>query len=317
MSEVIGDYNYSESRYGEHQSPFLSNSNVQWAWDSTSLGYLKECPRKYFLTMIEGWRKKDESVHLIFGSHFHKALERFDLFKAQGADDEEAIDASINLLLQETFGWVSNHPNKNRDTLLRSVIWYWEQYPKDIAKTVLLGNGKPAVELSFRFDTGIPCTSDVDYMLSGHMDRLVDFDGTRYVMDRKTTGGSLSSYYFNQYNPDNQMTLYSLASKIVYDMPVAGVIIDAAQIAVGFTSFARGITTRSEGQLNEWMQDLDIWFTTAAYYAEKNLWPMNEKSCNNYGGCAFKDICNKDPVVREKFLETDFERRYWNPLEVR
>ena len=38
-------------------------------------------------------------------------------------------------------------------------------------------------------------------------------------------------------------------------------------------------------------------------------------SCgNNYGGCVFKGICNKDPVVREKFLETDFEKRVWDPM---
>lgn len=304
-------------RYGDFQSPFIAGSCVQYAWDSTSLGYLKECPRKYFLTMIEGWRSKSDSVHLTFGLFFHRGLELFDKFKAQGATPEEAADLAFQAILEETVSFKSELPNKNRETLLRSIVWYWEHYKDDPAKTLILADGTPAVELSFQMETGLPCTPEINYVLTGHMDRLVDFGGTRYVMDRKTSGTTLSNYYFNQFNPDNQMTLYTLASRIVYDMPVAGVMIDAAQIAVGFTAFSRGITMRSAGQLEEWLVDLDVWFTTAAYYAERGHWPMNEKSCNNYGGCVFKGVCNQDPSVRIKFLETDFERRFWNPLEKR
>ena len=69
--------------------------------------------------------------------------------------------------------------------------------------------------------------------------------------------------------------------------------------------------------LDEWLADFGAWMVTAQTYAASGHWPMNEKSCNNYGGCVFKGICNKDPAVREAFLWTDFEKKYWNPLEVR
>lgn len=312
----MSDFNFQPD-YGQHPSPFLEGSCVQYAWDSTSLGYLKECPRKYYLTMLEGWRSKADSVHFTFGIHFHRGLELYDKAKAAGATEDEAQEAAFKIIFEETAGWNPDHPQKTRDTLLRSLVWYWETYRDDQAKTILLADGSPAVELSFRLETEIPCTPDRNYILSGHMDRIVDFGGLRYIMDRKTTGGSLSSYYFNQYNPDNQITLYTLAGRAVYDIPVQGVMIDAAQIMVGFTTFARGITMRSNGQLEEWLTDLDTWFTTAAYYAERRHWPMNEKSCNNYGGCVFKGICNQDPAVRESFLKTDFEKKYWNPLEPR
>ena len=298
-------------------SPFLPDSSIQYAWDSTSLGALKKCPRYYKYTIIDGWRKKDESAHLTFGIHYHKAIERYDLFVASGADHEEAIDLVIKGVLEDTWGWNSSHNLKNRETLVRSIIWYFEVYKNDPAKTVILADGKPAVELSFRFDTEVLAAGNQNYLLSGHMDRIVEFGGVHYVMDHKTSGSTLSGYYFNQYNPDNQMSLYTLASRVVYDQPVSGVIIDAAQIAVGFTAFSRGITMRSNGQLDEWFTDAITWFHQAATYAALNSWPMNEMSCNNYGGCAFKDICNKDPVVREAFLKTDFEIRKWNPLEVR
>jgi hypothetical protein len=46
------------------QSPFLPGTKIQFAIDSTSLGYLKTCPRLYEYIMIEGWSPKDDSVHL-------------------------------------------------------------------------------------------------------------------------------------------------------------------------------------------------------------------------------------------------------------
>ena len=298
-------------------SPFIPGTKIQFAWDSTSLGLLKECPRKYQLTIIDGWRSKGNSVHLDFGLLFHKALENFDIFKSQGSSPEEALFKTIKTLLEDSSTFSPDHKAKTRENLLRSVIWYLETYKDDPSKTLILANGKPAVELSFRFDSEIPCTETQNYILSGHMDRLIEFGDQRFVMDRKTTGSTLGGYYFDQYNPDNQMTLYTLASRIVYDMPVAGVMIDAAQVAIGFTAFSRGITMRSNNQLNEWMGDFTVWMNVAKHYAEIEHWPMNEKSCNNYGGCVFKKICNKDPIVRLKFLETDFEIRHWNPLEVR
>lgn len=293
-------------------SPFFEGSKLQFAWDSTSLGALKKCPRYYELSILEGWRAKSESVHLTFGIHFHKALELYDKHRFNGMDYDDAVDAVLEYLLKETYGWKPDHNFKTRENLIRSVIWYFEEYKNDVAKTVMLEDGSPAVELSFKFESGIG-----NYVLCGHMDRLVTFSEDMFVMDRKTSGTTMGAYFFNQFNPDNQMTLYTLAGKVVYNAPISGVMIDGAQIAVGFTAFSRGITMRSEGQLAEWIGDFSHWMAVAELYVQKGHWPMNEASCGNYGGCTFRGICGKDPKVRELFLKTDFERRFWNPLEIR
>lgn len=329
------------SIYGDHPSPFIPGTSLQYAWDSTSLGELKTCPRKYQLSIVEGWRSKSSSVHLVFGGHFAKALERFHIFRAKLSYDD-ALDATINLVLQDTWvpertlpsgevieahPWESDNTKKNRETLIRSIIWYLEEYKDDPAQTVILADGKPAVELSFQFDSGLLVDEGFQsldwsekprtYILSGHLDRLVTFGGDIFVQDQKTTSSTIGPYFFDQFSPHNQMTLYTIAGKIVYDMPISGVMIDAVQIAVGFTSFGRGLTMRSTAQLEEFLASAEVWFRTAEQYAKLGHWPMNEASCNNYGKCVFHDICNKDPRVREKFLETDFEKRYWNPLEPR
>lgn len=307
-------------------SPFVPGTHLQYAWDSTSLGYLKECPRKYYYTIVEGWRGKGSSVHLEFGGLYHKALEVYDAFRAEGRSHDEALELVTTNALEQSWPWPFDHATKTRFNLIRSIVWYLDQFEADPARTVQLADGKPAVELSFRFEldrypewddgTG-PQDTGQPYILCGHLDRLVDYSGGYYVMDRKTTGSTLGGYYFDGYNPDNQMSLYSIAGRLVYNTPVRGVIIDAAQVAVGFTRFDRGFSHRTEAQQEEWLKDLGYWLDQAERYAGDNYWPMNDKSCHNYGGCPFRKVCSKDPAVRQTFLESDFEKRPWNPLEVR
>lgn len=307
--------------------PFLPGTKIQFAWDSTSLGWLKECPRKYQYHMVEGWRSKGESVHLRFGQLYHSALELYDRLRAEGVDHDQALRTVVYATMKETWEpaegdtpehpWDSGHNLKTRETLVRSIIWYLDHFIDDPAKTVILTNGKPAVELSFKMELDWGPGRSQPYILCGHLDRVVEFSGGTYVMDRKTSTSTIGSYYFDQFEPDNQMSLYTLAAKVIYQTPVKGVIIDAAQVAVGFTRFSRGFTYRTDHQIEEWLKDVKFWFRQAEGYAIEGYWPMNDKSCHKYGGCPFRKVCSKDPSVRDKFLATDFTRHPWNPLEPR
>lgn len=281
---------------------------LQTAWSSSSLGDLKKCPRYYYLRKIEGWSPKDESVHLKFGGFYASALELFHVERANGLSYEDATRAVVRYLFEQTHGWTSDFPKKTPYTLFRSVLWYLDAYRDDPAETVILDSGKPAVELTFQFESGFHTPAGEPYVLWGKLDRLVSFLGDHYIMDQKTTGGALGSFYFRQFSPDNQMSLYSVASKIAYNFPVKGVIIDAAQINVGFTVFDRGITTRTDAMLDEWLGGFQDWTKMAETYALRGSWPMNEASCGNYGGCAFRGVCDKDPSVRDYFLSTSFEK---------
>jgi hypothetical protein len=303
-------------------SIFLPGTKVQYAYDSTTLGWLKECPRKYYYATIVGWRPKGEAVNLRFGSLYHGALELYDRRVANGASPEDAILDAIHYCLRETWDngapWVSDHNSKTRENLIRSVVWYLDQFgASDPAKTIILSNGKPAVELSFKLNLNWGPQPDMPYLLCGHLDRLVEYSSGTYAADRKTTGTTITPSYFEQYDPDNQMSLYTLAAKVIYNTPIKGVIIDAAQIAVGFTRFARGFTYRTEAQVEEWLVDLRFWFQQQAYFAEKDYWPMNDRSCHKYGGCPFRKVCSKSPEQRDIWLKSDYEIVPWNPLRPR
>lgn len=259
----------------------------------------------------------------------------WDYDKCHACEDGRARDTGYICLTCKGSGkmnghsWASDHPAKNRETLIRSVIWYLDHFKDDPAATLILANGKPAVELSFRMEldwgpkaattykNGYAVDLGQPYILSGHLDRVVEFGGQKYVMDRKTTGSSPTPHYFDGFAPDNQMSIYTLAARVQFSTPVAGVIIDAAQIAVGFTRFQRGFTYRTETQLEEFLTDAHYWFAQAEGFAQAGYWPMNDRACGMYGGCTFRKVCSKSPEVRERFLESDFERKPWNPLQNR
>jgi hypothetical protein len=314
--------------YAGWPSPF-DDDGVQYAWDSTSLGLLKTCARKYQLSMVLNWQPKKKSYHLIFGILYHSAIENFLKYKAsfvsaQDGDDphEEAVRFAIRQCMIDSFGYEPGLKKgipdnaKTRVNLIRTLVWYFEHYRSHPASTVILSNGRPAVELSFRFEIGH------DLMLAGHLDHIVRFGDGNYVEDHKTTAstvtGASAKHFFQGFNPDNQMTLYSTAAMIAFNTPVKGVIIDAAQIAVGFSAFGRDMTHRSEAQIKEFLFGVVEYRRLAEHFTRQGFWPMNETACGNYGGCAFREICSKSPQVRERFLRTEFTQdKPWNPLEPR
>lgn len=291
-------------------------------WDAHSMSQLKRCPRLYHYTIMRGLQTKRMAATLKFGLVFHEAQEVFYKELAAGSTETEAFRAIFRLVIsrvrEEPEIFADSDKVRTPATLLRAVIWHLDEYGvNDPAQTVILANGKPAVELSFKFPIDLDSPDGGAYMLCGHLDRLVTIGADTFVEDYKTTKSALGSYFFNQWTPENQMSQYSYAGRVCYDTPTSGVIITGVKLGVTFSRTVRGFAHRSEGQLEEWMNDLKYWIKMAEQYANSNYWPMNDKNCSMYGGCAFQEICSKDPVVRESFISTRFITRIWDPTQSR
>lgn len=306
----------------DHTEPKAFRDGMQYAWDSTSIKLAEECLRKYEYKMIQGWTPHEFSPHLRFGSVYATALEHFYKHRAEGMSHDEATCEVVAEAMIATWDysedgtgggpWVSSHNLKTRENLIRTIVWYLEQFRADAAEVVILADGKPAVEHSFALpvDDGI--------VFSGHLDRLVNYADNLMVMDQKTTGTTISSRYFEQFKPDIQMSMYTFAGKIIYNLPVKGVIIDAVQIAVGFSRFERGITMRTDSELQEFYDTTMQTVQTARTATALGHFPMNRTSCDKFGGCEFRKVCSKSPEVRKNFLRADFvQGPRWDPLEAR
>lgn len=311
-------------------SPFSKKvPNLQLAWDSTSYGDLLKCPRYYEMRMIHGWTSKERKIDLEFGIWLHSGRERYYHARARGAPHEAALDEALQFVLLGTWNPETDRPwqgdnYKNRLTLARTLIWYCDKWEHDPLTTLILANSKPAVEVSFRFGLGFGPTGSVfegdadepqeEFLLCGHIDRLVDFSGRTWGSDLKSTRSGLDKFYFNQFSPDAQMTIYTIAGKVVLANKMAGMIVDACQIGVNFSRFGRALIERTPEQLDEFMRTFRVRMREAEYYARSNYWPMNEKACFR---CEFRGICSKSPSIREQWLKADFIKREWNPLKTR
>ncbi len=206
---------------------------LQLAVDSTSLGAFKTCPRYYYHSIIQGFQPRAESVHLTFGLLVHGSLERYHHGRASGQSHDDALDAALDWTLKQTWNrelnrpWDSGDSYKNRWTLVRTVVGYLDRYEHDTLETVILANGKPAVELSFSYQPGYTSRlTGEPFTFCGHLDRLATLNGDAYIPDVKTTGSQLSPRYWNNHDPSNQFGMYLLAGEIVYQQPVKGLIVD-------------------------------------------------------------------------------------------
>lgn len=298
----------------------FDETGFQYAWDSTSITSFVTCPRKYYYAMLQGWTSVVKSVHLIFGGHYASALEHFHKHIAAGISYEDSVRRVVREVLENTWDrengkpedWM--HASKTRDTLVRSIVWYLEQFKNDPMKTVILSDGRAAVEYSFSVDLS------PEYVYCGHIDRLVTYGDADdiYVQDQKTSGAQITPRYFEGFSPDYQMTGYTWAGQIIFSMPVKGVVVDAAYIAVGFTAFGRQPITRSEKQLEEFRLEVLNIIGRAKQCHEEGYYPMNRTACGNYGGCEFRRICSAVPGVRENLLQGNFKKRdRWDPLQRR
>lgn len=74
----------------------------QLSWDATSLTTFQTCPRKYQLSMIEGWRPKAPAAPLLFGGFLHAGLEHVDKLLHFGMERQAAVEAGVRYLLELT-----------------------------------------------------------------------------------------------------------------------------------------------------------------------------------------------------------------------
>lgn len=227
--------------------------------------------------------------------------------------------------LPTTDDWemVALDKNKNRNTLLRTILFYCDT-SDDRVRPYQFPDGTVAVELSFRIPLPLTSPDGTPYLLCGNMDGMVEFAGEVVPRERKTTKGTPGLYFFDRYAPDVQIDTYDLAAWLYYsdllDPKPHGVMVEVTQVTQSFTRIERQIVTVPEERRAEWLEELQWWIKQAEACARAGKWPKNTSACNANGGCPFRRICRMAPSSRAAFLPSEsFEKRerLWNPMETR
>jgi len=328
-------------------------ADLQWAWDSTSTREAMTCWRRYYYRIVKGYVREGPKWDLDWGRYYHVGQDALHKGVAKGLNRDEALIGALRTMLLAAgtctgvfpeFQWAPWDPDpewkhytkKNRSTLIRALIWYCDALPPEETPTVVFEDGTVATELSFRIplarrtpgyaykdELGEELSSTRrNYILCGHFDGLARFGSETFVREAKTTKATLSGYYFDQFEPNNQIDIYALAASVLYPGTVSGVLVEACQTAVGFARFDRQPIRHTPARLDEIARNLDALIAQAEINAKSGYWPMNTTACDMYGGCPYRPICRKSPSLRQKFLDDSIGKvRYvkepWNPLEER
>ncbi len=290
---------------------------LQKAWDNTSIKALKACNYLYHKTIGTGFRPKRVHPRLDYGTYFHWGMEQYEKLRVKKISQEEALHKIIPLVLARMKNFPEDDTTYTKQNLIRAIIWYVDQYYKDVAETYIMSDGRPAVELSFRVPLPINSPDGDPYIYCGHIDRMVTYAGLIYNTDYKTTKYALDNKYFKQFSPDSQMSGYIYGTKIGFNEPIAGAMIDGIQLGVTYNRFARRFVLRTEEQTEEWLENTCHWIKVAEAAAISGKWYMNEEFCSMYGGCAMREVCSKSLSTRELWYRNKFHHAPWNPLENR
>lgn len=291
------------------------------------------CPAKYDLRINRGLVPLRRKPSLSFGSVVHSALAVW----YRTGDIEKAF-ATVLLHWPEV---MPSDDFRTRDYALKVLDAYRKEYPKESWK-LLEGSEGPIVEQAFTIPTGyyldcqsVNCTSAlfaVDPALAicphcslprepveygGIIDAAIDFAGTIYVLDHKTTtvlGKDDSTYYFMQYKPDNQMTGYIWGLNRLTNRRVGGAMINALGLyKSGEVKFKRHLTARNQFEIDEWLKGVVARCNDIKRAERSGEWRMETSKCMNYGQCEYHSVhVLNDPVSRQQRLEQDYVVSPWN-----
>lgn len=301
------------------QSPYITR-----AIDNTALAAYMECPRKYYYSMVENWRREGkQKPALAYGTTWHKILETH--YKTGG--DRDLVRTVAELSWQE----VEN--SEDYRTLHRALAAYdeyllrygsFEKEQQGWGRTVGFPDA-PMVEIATELSW-----PGALHPYTGKIDRIYEQQGLFFVEDHKTTS-ALGVHYFSQFDPSNQMMGYAWLASLISGLPIAGVRINAHGVLKTQNKFERQVVSFSPERLTEWSRNLNSWIkrldashrllreaVVNEVLTEEVLleaFPHNFNACAaKYGQCSYTSVCTMPARLRSRILAADFTQTPWNPL---
>ena len=285
--------------------------------DSTMLKTFRECPIKMKMEYMDHWKTKSISVHLHAGKAFASALETVRVcFYEKGLPSDEALEQGVKVLIQE-YGTFECPPDESKslDRMIGALDHYFTRWPLDTdpVRPWQWATGKHAIEFTFAAplpflnpETGEPV------IYTGRSDFIGEMNGALYIVDDKTTK-QLGASWMHAWDLRSQFTGYTWAARSVADIPVQGVMVRGVSILKTKYDNAEVITYRPQWQVDRWLDQSVRDLQRLQQCWESGWFDYNlDEACNSYGGCAFRRVClSPEP---QAWLESDFERRVWDPL---
>lgn len=291
----------------------------------------KSCQRKHYFSSVQGWTLIDQPSWLAKGTAYDKMLELWDT-----VGYEEAIKAIPNLF-----------PNPYDAVDAEYILSIYNAKFKDEPLRPVNFNNQAGNQLGFGVEVkGSEATGPCEpFKATGYLDKLTSVEGELVVVERKTTSQPIepSSEYWSQWTLHPQPISYvwylrEVGAKAGYVVIEAirkpsttvnkvfskNVPIEVYRANVMAHEEKKTLVARlkyyvSEDQTQEWIVDTinvieDVRRAEARQveveakgFDGMYAYPKSEKSCGEFGGCAFRDVCEGKTQLETsgKFCKSD------------
>lgn len=284
--------------------------------DSSMLATFKSCPAKFYLEYVQNWKSKGKSVHLHAGGAFaHGMEETRRSFYELGDDKETAIAKGLGALLKY-YGDFQTPPEsaKSAHRMAGAFESYWDNYSLDQSDFVPISyaGGKRGIEFSFAHALPVRRPDNREPIIyCGRMDAIVGYAGGTFICDEKTTT-QLGDSWAKQWQLRSQFTGYAWGCR-ESGLKVDGVVVRGVAVLKTMYKHAQDISYRSQWMIDQWYKEMLSWVEDINHCYQTGVWKHNfDHACSEYGGCGFMNVCASEEP--EKWLETAFEKKIWNPL---
>jgi len=263
---------------------------------NSRLDTYRRCPRKYWWTYVENLVTRRDSVPLIVGDAVHRGLAAH--YTAGKTDVEKAAKGAFDEVRAKG-KWLEGELSDlaAQEEYVKKVLeWYKETYPTE-EWTVL------APEVQGHAQLG-------DHQFYFRTDGLVSWSGFVWVLEHKTTS-AFGDIFFKRFRNDGQISSYMWSVwKKGFDRP-KGTIINAIRKSkkLDRVDFAREVVLRTEGQLNEYMIQVENECDAIEELkpSDKYYWIMHTHECVAFNRtCEYLELCIKDrPEMRASFMDRE------------
>lgn len=273
--------------------------------DSSGMGTLLSCPRRFELERVEGLGSEQERASLSFGTAWHGIMENW----RKGDSPEDAVSKVLSTYKDP------ENDYRTAQKLQTAFARYRQRFGDGDYSSIV------AVECPF----SVLVSDSLAEPLEGKLDLVAYHDSNEgngkelWVIDYKTAS-RLESNWTNVYAVSNQFKAYYFAGKKLWPS-VTGVLVDVFHATKGVQKskdedehngnrFYRLPLRFSENAVEEWQANFSMASFLKGMYEETGYYPQNAPTaCMAFGSvCPFLDACAaQDPEVREK-IKSNFPK---------
>jgi len=258
-------------------------------FDNTMLAAYRQCPRKFYWSIVCGANPRQAATALQFGLAWHKFLELY------------YNGVSFEMAYAEACLEIHNPDQKrNASTLYTIAKLYLERWAKD----------------DFHVDhTEIGFLVDIEgFLYGGRLDGIIEHREGIYVMEHKTAS-RMGPTYFNQWHTSSQVRGYAYGLGALKEN-VKGVLMNIAYIAKVPDVFREFIKI-PKVILLDWKQSAVDTMLNIQKSFNTDVWAQHPDSCNTvYGQCPYMGLCMRGGDYKKLEIPIyEYEPRRWAPYE--